>query len=204
MNIAFLLFMPIDLSQPVFNTDIADKFEQQVYSSPMEIASDSSFASKTSKFTSGQTVYVRVTTANDGSDKKVLNLRDNSYNLITTYSFNKNDDQFTVNFPAPSTSGTYSLEANIVSSGSVANFVQTIQVGEGQSQNSSVKVNIDNKVNTSQGDQTVLGQKAEESPTPSTPPPAEAQTQKHNFFYNFWQTMTAFFRNIFSKPKLTG
>jgi hypothetical protein len=131
-------------------------------SSALEIARDSTFANKTNEFSAGQTVYVRVTADNDGQDKHVLNLRDNNYNLITTYSMNKNGNQFLVNFPAPSSAGIYSVEVNIVSSGSVANYVQTIEVGGGVG-NSIVSVNVTNQVNT--GNQT-SSTSGESEPTP--------------------------------------
>src|SRR3990167_9903131 len=108
----------------------------------MEIASDASFTNQTLEFNAGQIIYVRVTAENDGSDKHVLNVRDNNYNFLTGYSMAKNGNQFLVDFPAPANPGIYSLEANIVSSGSVANFVPTIEVGGGGTGNSKTNLKI--------------------------------------------------------------
>src|SRR3989344_7868744 len=152
---ALVIFLSMNFSNLVPDIDIGKIINSATSGSAMEIASDSSFANKTLKFNSGQTIYVRVTAENDGQDKHVLNLRDNNYSLITTYSMSKSGSEFLVNFPSPSSAGIYSLEANITSSGSVANFVQTIEVGEGGANNSQVNVKINNQVNT--GNQVDIG-----------------------------------------------
>lgn len=166
----------------------------------MEIATDASFANKTTKFSTGQTIYVRVSTDNDGQDKHVLNLRDNNYNFITGYSMAKNGNQFLVNFPAPASSGIYSLEANIVSSGSVSNLVQTIEVGPSTG-SGQVNVKINNQVNT--GGQ-VAGEQATDSDNSESDDPVSEHTDEtgslsaaDGFFASIWSKIREFFRGIF-------
>lgn len=151
MSAGVFLTLPILLFSFFGDRDFGDfknDFKVVDTNSKMEIASDGSFANKTLNFNGGQTIYVRVSVDNDGQDNHVLNLRDNNYNLLKTYTMAKSGNQFLVNFPAPNAAGIYSLEANITSSGSVANFVQTIEVGDAGSQNSQVSVKINNQVNT--------------------------------------------------------
>lgn len=144
----------------------------------LEVASDSNFSSQTTNFSAGQTIYVRVTANNEGTDKHQLNLRDNQYNLLKTYNLIKDGSKFTASLPAPSSEGYYSLEAQIVSAGSNNTSVKTIKVG--QPQNANVKVSV--KENTSGSSQNtegkVEGQKDEDqieevSPTPESSPAVE-------------------------------
>src|SRR3990167_11159413 len=79
----------------------------------LEVASDSNFSSQTTNFSAGQTIYVRVTANNEGTDKHQLNLRDNQYNLISSYNLNREGSEFTASLAAPSSEGYYSLEAQI-------------------------------------------------------------------------------------------
>src|SRR3989344_5145973 len=198
---AVIIFLSMNFSNLVPDIDIPKIIDDATSGSAMEIASDSSFTNKTLNFNAGQTIYVRVTTDNEGNDKHDLNLRDNNYNLITTYSMNKNGNQFLVNFPAPSSAGIYSFEANIVSSGSVSNFVQTIEVGEGGASNSQVNVKINNKVNT--GNQVNIGPSAssgltDEDSQPSNSPETvlgdqTSQPQEdQGFFTSIWSRIMEF------------
>jgi len=197
---ALVIFLSLNFPNFTGEMDFQKIIDSATSGSSMEIASDASFAAKTLKFNSGQTIYVRVTAENDGSDKHVLNLRDNNYSLITTYSMAKSGDQFLVNFPAPQNSGIYSLEANITSAGSVTNFVKTIEVGGGGTGNSQVNVKIENKVNT--GNQ-VLSETNPASPTqtpdpsnPASPTPTPAPANQ-GFFALIWQMIVGFFKGIF-------
>jgi len=182
--------------------DFKNDFKVVDTNSKMEIAQDANFANKTLNFNGGQTIYVRVTADNDGKDKHDLNLRDNNYNLITTYSMNKNGNQFLVNFQAPNATGIYSLEANVVSSGSVSNFVQTIEVGEGGSESSQVNVKINNQVNT--GNQ-VLSDNDQTSPSPnsaSASPDASLggssqPEETEGFFASLWSKVVELFKGFF-------
>lgn len=198
-----LLLLSLNFSNLVPKIDIPKIIETAKGNTAMEIAADSAFADKTTKFNLGQTIYVKVTADNDGQDKHDLNLRDNNYNLLSTYSMTKSGNQFLVNFSAPAASGIYSLEANIVSSGSVSNFVQTIEVGDAGSDNSKVEVKIENQVNTGNQvntDGQVYGQTSgDQSPTlqVSPQPQEEQKTADQNFFTSFWQTILWFFKRIF-------
>ena len=114
-------------------------------SSNLEVASDSNFSSQTLNFNSGQTVYVKVSADNNGDSKHQLNLRDNQYNQISSYSLAASGpNQFSANFAAPQNEGYYSLEAQIESNGSKSTSVKTIKVGSPQ--NANVKVNIQSRV----------------------------------------------------------
>ena len=195
-----LIFLSLNFSNLIPDIDVEKIINSATSGSAMEIAADSSFTNKTLKFNAGQTIYVRVTVDNDGQDKHVLNLRDNNYNLITTYSMTKSGNQFQVNFPAPAAAGIYSLEANIVSSGSVANFVQTIEVGDAGSQNSQVNVKINNQVNTGPSASSGLTSKDNQ---PSNSPEAvlgeqASQSQEtQGFFAEIWSKIIEFFKGVF-------
>ena|SRR3989344_7714271 len=144
----------------------------------LEVASDSNFSSQTTNFSAGQTIYVRVTADNEGSDKHQLNLRDNQYNLISTYNLNKEGSKFTASLTAPSFEGYYSLEAQIVSAGSNNTSVKTIKVGEPQNANVKVSVN-ESSSETSQSPQTEVAGSEDEnqieegSPSPESSPVVE-------------------------------
>src|SRR3970040_1595066 len=98
MTAALMIFLSMNFSNFIPDIDIGKIIDSATSGSAMEIAADPAFANKTLKFNLGQSIYVRVTAENDGSDKHVLNLRDNNYNLITTYSMAKSGDKFMVNF----------------------------------------------------------------------------------------------------------
>ena len=202
-----LIFMSLNFSNFLPDIDVQKIIDSATGSSAMEIAADSAFTNKTLKFNAGQTIYVRVTADNEGGDKHVLNVRDNNYNFLTGYSMAKNGNQFLVDFPAPANPGIYSLEANIVSSGSVANFVQTIEVGGGGTGNSQVNVKINNQVNT--GNQVLSGKDqstqspADEPNKPglfSYPKPGLGEGESEStqgFFTGIWSKIMEFFRGIF-------
>ncbi|OGE05580.1 hypothetical protein A3B51_01000 [Candidatus Curtissbacteria bacterium RIFCSPLOWO2_01_FULL_41_18] len=195
---ALVVFMSLNFSNFLGDIDIGKIIDSATSGSAMEIAQDSAFTNKTLKFNAGQTIYVRVTADNEGGDKHVLNVRDNNYNFLTGYSMAKNGNQFLVNFPAPSSSGIYSLEANIVSAGSVANFVQTIEVGP-TTGSGQVNVKINNQVNT--GNQTFTSEESEPTSEVSPdvlgeqPSPASTSTQEtQGFFAGIWQEIIKFFK----------
>mgnify|MGYP001580253769 CR=1 FL=1 len=119
-------------------------FATSTFAASLEIAKDSGFSQKTDKFLQGETIYARVGTDNEGVSGHTLNLRDNEYNLITSYNLNRSGDYFNVNFAAPNADGYYSLETVIKSEGSNVTSVKTIKVGNSTS--ASVKVNVNNNV----------------------------------------------------------
>lgn len=137
----------------LFSTNIAQ-------ADTMEITSDPNFNNKTTSFAKAQTVYVKVHSNSEGDLKKELNLRDNNYNLLSSYTFSKSQDTYTVSLPAPQEEGTFSLEAQIESEGSQTTSVKTIKVGNTTNQNSSVKINVESKTNSSQT--------TNQTPSPST------------------------------------
>src|SRR3989344_5482775 len=203
---AVIIFLSMNFSNLIPDIDIPKIIDDATSGSAMEIAADSAFTNKTLKFNAGQTIYVRVTAENDGSDKHVLNLRDNNYSLITTYSMTKSDSEFLVNFTAPSSAGIYSLEANITSSGSVANFVKTIEVGEGGANNSQVSVKINNQVNTD--NQVNTGNQSSSTSEESEPTsevlgdssgvfPNSDDSSQTGFFASLWSRIIGFFKGIF-------
>jgi|SRR3989344_815627 len=112
-------------------------------SSPLLVSQSSDFSSDVRDFSAGQTIYVKIETDNSGDNQKVLNLRDNSYNLLKTYPLNKSGSVYTVSFGAPSGDGYYSLEAKIESSGQNTTSVKTVKVGSVNA--ASVKVNVNSK-----------------------------------------------------------
>lgn len=111
----------------------------------LDTAADANFAAAALDFSPGQTIFVRISSDNNGDTKHQLNLRDNQYNLLESFTLNKlSGNQFSVNFSAPQNEGYYSLESQLESQGSISTSVKTIKVGN--TQNASVKVNIQNKV----------------------------------------------------------
>lgn len=190
---AFLLFSSLNLTNLTPKIDVANIVKSANANVPMDIAADPAFSQISLKFDSGQTIYIRIATDNDGSGKHNLNVHDNDYNLLSTYALNRLGNQFTVSFPAPQTSGTYSLEADIESGGSNLNLVKTITVGSGD--NSSSNVKVENQVNSNSQS---LGE-ASPSPVslPTANPQAATKAQKINFFVSIWSGIFGFFRNLF-------
>ena len=146
----------------------------------LEVASDSSFSSQTTNFSAGQTIYVRTTANNEGTDKRQLNLRDNQYSLIKSYNLNKEGSKFSASLPAPSSEGYYSLEARIESAGSVSTSVKTIKVGSPQNAKVKVSVNESSSGVSKSTEEEVLGTDDEDqdqspalSPSPESSPAVE-------------------------------
>src|SRR4030042_2173051 len=109
--------------------------------SNLEVAADSGFSNQTTNFSAGQQIYVRINTDSSGEQKHQLNLRDNSYNLITSYNLNKNGNLYWTNFSAPQGTGYYSLEAEIVSAGRKVLTAKIKKDGSPNNANVSVRVN---------------------------------------------------------------
>lgn len=89
-------------------------------------------------------VYVRVKTDNDGSQRSVLNLRDNGYKLISSFNLKREGNYFTAVLIAPQSVGYYSLETRIESGTATSTSVKTMKIGNPIGAN--VKVNIDSRV----------------------------------------------------------
>jgi len=144
--------------------------------SSLEVASDANFSSQTTEFGSGQTIYVRIQADNDGAIKHQLNLRDNQYNLLQSYTFAKtNENQFSISLIAPQDEGYYSLEAQIESAGANTTSVKTIKVGSPAG--SSVRVNVKNNVN---GQSATVNNSPSASPKVNSTPWAEPSISKDN------------------------
>lgn len=190
---ALLLFSSLNFSNLTPKIDVAQIVDSVNANVPMDIATDSAFSRKTQNFNSGQTIYVRITTDNEGSSKHNLNVHDSNYNILSTYQLNRSGNQFSVNFPAPQSAGTYSLEVNIVSGGSVLNLVKTITVGGGG--NTSAKVKVENKINSN--NQNLSNASSSPAPLSSSTPMANPEAQKPNFFFSVWLGILGFFRKIF-------
>ena len=136
-------------------------------SANMQVATDQNFTNQTLNFEANQTIYVRLTSESTGEKARELNLRDNNYNFISSYTLSRSGGspyQYQTSLPSPQNSGYYSLEAKIESAEAVTTTVKTIKVGNVIDANSSVKVNIQNKVNT------------QSSPSESTEPQSQAAT----------------------------
>lgn len=127
----------------------------------LETATDSNFNNKTDEFSSGQTIYIKLSAEGANPAKKDLNLRDNNYQLLKTYVLNNQSNEYTQSFAAPSQSGIYSLEAKIEGNGYSYSNVKTITVGNLSNNSSS---NVDINVNV----QGTKSQKQESSRTPDS------------------------------------
>lgn len=125
---------------------LATIFPTTSLAAELAVSKSSSFSSSDRDFSGGETIYVNIETSSDAPNR-ALNIRDNNYNLINTYSLNKNGNSFTSSLPAPSGDGLYSLEAHIWGSGSDVTSVKTIKVGNAN--NGSVNVTVHSSVNGS-------------------------------------------------------
>lgn len=191
--IGALLIFSLNFSNLVPKIDTAKIIDLANASVPIEIAADSAFSQTTQNFNSQQTIYVRITTDNDGSGRHNLNVHDSNYNILSTYQLNRSGNQFTVSFPAPAEAGTYSLEADIQSGSSNLDLVKTITVGSGG--NTSVDVKVDNQINSNNQ---ILGEDSGSPiPSPTSTPPVNTKIQKPNFFSSIWLGIIGFFKNIF-------
>lgn len=191
---ALLLFSALNFSNLVPKIDTANIAQSANASVPMDIAADSAFSQITQNFGSGQTVYVRITTDNEGSGKHSLIVHDSNYNILSTYSLSRSGSLFTASFPAPQSAGTYSLEADIESNGSVLSLVKTITVGGG-GDGSEANVKVENRVNS---DNQILGEVSGlKSAVPVSTPTAAAKIQRQNFLSLIWSGIAGFFRNLF-------
>lgn len=141
----------------------------------LQIAKDANFSNIDDQFSPSQTIYVKAKADSDGSKKKQLNLRDNNYNLITSYTLDYvGSNEFKKTITAPQSSGYYSLEARIESEGSVSTLVKTIEVGN----SSSSSINID--VSSRSGGQTISGRSTSPTSSPaviSSPSPSPSPSQ---------------------------
>ena len=160
--------------------------EMKIQKAPsvIEIASDSNFSNQTTNFSKGQNIYVKIESNVSGDDKKTLNLRDNEFKLISTYNLTRSGNspyQFTTNLQAPSNSGNFSLEAQIVTQGSQVNLVKTINVEGESSSTSQTKVEVNVNSNSTTGE--VLSEKSDSqdkntdmSPSPNSDQQSEQTT----------------------------
>ncbi len=191
---AILLFSSLNFSNLSPNVDVSKIVDSAGANVPMEIATDPGFSQKTQNFGQGQTVYVRITTGNDGSGKHNLNVHDSEYNVLSTYQMRRSGDVFTVDFAAPKAEGTYSLEADIESSGSNLSLVKTITVGGG---NSSSNVKVENLVGAgSSGFDKVSGSPSA-LPSPGLSPEPGTKAHKVNVFSAVWRVIFGLFKKIF-------
>ena len=162
--------------------------------SPLQFSTDPSFSNITTNCSSGQTVYVRIKSQNDGATSHVLNLHDSNYNIISSATFAKDGDTYTASFTSPA-DGSYSVEASIKSGGSVVSVVQTIKVGEGSNNN----VTIKNEVNSSDSSTSVSVSSQtsnSESTHSGTPSSKVLGTVTSNIFVRIWASLMHFWDNF--------
>lgn len=162
--------------------------------SNLEVSDRSDFSSSVRNFSAGQTIFVRINSSGTGSvTSSKLNLRDNGYAMVNSFSLTRDGNYFSVIIPAPYGAGYYSLEAIVEGNGSNVTSVKTIKVGEVSG--ASVKVNVNSKVkgesikdnNESQGSPTTSLQSS-----PSFQPIAAASVES-----GFWVRAGNFFKDIF-------
>ena len=169
--------------------------------SNLEVSDRSSFATPVRDFRGGQTIHVRINAgAVSPSASSKLNLRDNGYNLLNSFSLSRDGSYFSTVIPAPYSPGYYSLEAAITGIGSNVTSVKTIKVGEVNG--ASVKVNINSKVqgesvSSSSQDESEKdsGDSVQSSPDLSPSPSAETQVYVA-VKQTFWQRAGDFFKKF--------
>lgn len=174
----------------------------------MEVSKSSNFSSADLNFSGEDRVYVRVVSDGSGSGQKILNIRDNTYNIVSSVDLSKSGNMFSASFNAPSAQGYFSLEAVIEGDGKVSKSVKTIKVGSPSSANVKVSVNSSVKgeksTNTSQsqseesGEQKNQKQEDSVSPTPEVYSSQsvltdEVKPTKSNWFFKFFTNIFSFF-----------
>ena len=147
--------------------------------SDLQTYSDNSYSIQTRNFSEGSVVYIKINANSPGTKKHQLNLRDNSYNIISSVNLsNTGGNNFTGSIKLPDSSGTYSLEAQIESEGSVSKSAKTVQVGLGSS-SSNVKISVN--ANSSNSSSTSQSSNIQSSPgisaTPITTPTPSASSE---------------------------
>lgn len=174
--------------------------EVRQMTSHLIFATDPNFQNQTTTFKPGQSVYVKVSTDLGNAQKKVLNLRDNNYGMISTHSFSSSGNNLVSSFIAPSNSGVYSVEADISANGSVVNLVKTIQIEGEQTQSSSVSIstNVQSKQDSSffpSPSANVSGNRNEMVAELNT---FEDPEGKKDLAKSLWENLFNIFRKIFS------
>ena len=191
------LLLPL-ISLIIFFSSLAPR---ALADSNLEVSDKSDFATSVRDFRGGQTIHVRINAgAVSPSASSKLNLRDNGYNLLNSFSLSRDGSYFSTVIPAPYSPGYYSLEATIVGNGSNVTSVKTIKVGEVNE--ASVKVNINSKVQgesigSSSQDESEKdsGESVQSSPDLSPSPSADPQVYVA-INKNFWQRAGDFFKKF--------
>lgn len=201
LTIAIISFLaPTNL---LASDDDNDDEEENKDDSGLITATDANFASQTDNFTAGQTIWIKVDANSEGSQKRQLNLRDNIYNLLTSYSLELiGNNQFKTSFSAPNSTGYYSLEARIESPGSVSTSVKTIKVGNPQNSNINVKVESKSEgqtlgKSTSPTPQSSPSQLTTPTPSPTIEPSPTTSPNPIISQKNIFDTIQDFFASIF-------
>lgn len=177
--------------------------------SDLQISANSDFSNLKTDFSPGETVYVKVTANSEGKTKKELNLRDNTYGLISTHSLDYlGNNTFRGSLSAPSNSGYYSLETRIESDGSVSNSVKTIRVGS-SSGDANVKVKIENSTGKVLSNNIISPNQNQkmptptptvspsDSPTPTPEPSAEPAVEPQQNSQNLFAKIFGYFKKLF-------
>src|SRR3989344_2299837 len=120
--------------------------------SNLEISTTSSFSALSTNFSGGQTIFVRLASDLPGMSESKLNVRDNEYNLVNSFNFEKDGSYFSAVVVAPYDQGYYSLEAIVKNNDSNTTSVKTIKVGNPTGAN--VRVNV----HSSESGSEVLGE----------------------------------------------
>ena len=108
--------------------------------SNLEISTTSSFSALSTNFSGGQTIFVRLASGLPSLSESKLNVRDNEYNLVNSFNFQKEGSYFSAVVAAPYDQGYYSLEAIVKNNDSNTTSVKTIKVGNPT--NANVRVNV--------------------------------------------------------------
>jgi len=108
--------------------------------SNLEISTTSSFSALSTNFSGGQTIFVRLASGLPSLSESKLNVRDNEYNLVNSFDFEKDGSYFSAVVAAPYNQGYYSLEAIVKNNDSNTTSVKTIKVGNPT--NANVRVNV--------------------------------------------------------------
>jgi len=108
--------------------------------SNLEISTTSSFSVLSTNFSGGQTIFVRLASDLPSMAQSKLNVRDNEYNLVNSFNFQKEGSYFSAVVAAPYDQGYYSLEAIVKNNDSNTTSVKTIKVGNPTGAN--VRVNV--------------------------------------------------------------
>lgn len=186
-------------------------FASRAYAASLNVSKNANFSSDDLNFNSGDRVYIRVESDGLGSSQRILNIRDNAYNIVSSVDLSKSGNIFSASFNAPNNQGYFSLEAVIEGDGESSKSVKTIKVGSPSRTNVQVNVhssvkgtkttNTTNSANSQSSSEEPKNQQDLGSTVSPTPQVYSSQSSsadqvkpvKSNWFFTIFKNIFSFF-----------